>query len=104
LGSIYVRNHLADDLSLPLVARLFGVSPEHLTRSFRRYLGVSFHQHVLSERVAAAKERLRAPSTNSVTDVAFATGFQSSSNFNKAFKQHTGMTPTAFRSGEGAVV
>lgn len=104
LGSIYVRDHLADDLSLPQVARLFGVSPEHLTRSFRRYLGVSFHQHVLSERVAAAKERLRAPGRDSVTDVAFATGFQSSSHFNKVFKQYTGMTPTAFRAGEGAAV
>jgi AraC-like DNA-binding protein len=101
LASVYVQSHLAEDLPLARVAVLFRVSPEHLTRSFRRHLGVSFHQHVLSQRVAAAKERLRQQPGESVTDIAFATGFQSSSNFNKVFKQHTSTTPTMFR-GEGA--
>jgi AraC-like DNA-binding protein len=98
---IYVQNHLADELSLVNVARLFRVSPEHLTRSFRRHLGVSFHQHVLAQRVTWAKDLLRESGTANVTDIAFAVGFQSSSHFNKVFKRRTGMTPTSFR-GEGA--
>lgn len=96
-ASGYVQNHLSDDLSLSAVARIFKVSPEHLTRSFKRQLGVSFHRHVLSERISASKELLRNSLTTSITDVAFGTGFQSSSHFNKVFKAHTGLTPTEFR-------
>lgn len=98
-ASSYVQNHLVDDLSLTAVAAVFRTSPEHLTRSFRRQLGVSFHQHVLQQRVAAAKDRLRMQRTASVTDIAFATGFQSSSHFNRVFKAHTGTTPTDYRNG-----
>lgn len=97
-ASSYVQNHLSDDLSLSAVAALFKVSAEHLTRSFGRQLGVSFHRHVVMQRIAAAKELLRLQPNASVTDVAFATGFQSSSHFNKVFKTHTGMNPTEFRS------
>jgi AraC-like DNA-binding protein len=97
-ASAYVQNHLADDLSLSTVSALFRVSGEHLTRSFSRQLGVSFHRHVVLQRIAAAKEMLRLQTEASVTDIAFATGFQSSSHFNKVFKAQTGLNPTEFRS------
>jgi len=96
----HVRNHLADPLPLARVAKWFGVTPEHLTRSFRRHLGMSFHRYVLAERVAAARERLRNQPEASITDIAFAVGFESSGHFSKVFKRFTRLTPGGFRATE----
>ncbi len=97
--ALHVRNNLSEPLMLAGTAALFDVTPEHLTRSFRRQLGVSFHRYVLSERVAAAKKRLRDQSEVSVTEIAFATGFESSSHFCKVFKKQTLLSPSQFRKG-----
>ena len=97
----HVRNNLAEPLSLGEVGALFQVTPEHLTRSFRRQLGVSFHRYVLAARVAWAKEQLRNRPEASVTDIAFECGFVSSAHFGKVFKQHTLMTPSRFRETRG---
>lgn len=96
----HVRTHLADPLPLNEVAEWFDVSPEHLTRSFRRHLGISFHRYVLAERIAAARERLRNQPDATITDIAFATGFESSGHFAKVFKRFTRLTPSAFRDTE----
>ncbi|HSI09406.1 MAG: AraC family transcriptional regulator [Rariglobus sp.] len=93
----HLRKNLVGDLSLQSVARRFKVSPEHLTRSFRRRLGISFHRYMLVERITAAKELLRGQPHKSVTDVAFETGFESPGHFSKVFKKHTRLTPTQFR-------
>ncbi|WP_157837045.1 helix-turn-helix transcriptional regulator [Geminisphaera colitermitum] len=93
----HVRNNLAERLALGDVASRFRITPEHLTRSFQRQLGVSFHRYVLAERIAQAKERLRNQPGATVTDIAFECGFVSSDHFGKVFKRHTLMTPSEFR-------
>lgn len=96
----HVRNHLSDPLPLGQVAEWFGVTPEHLTRSFRRHLGMSFHRYILAERVAEARERLRNQPETTITDIAFAVGFESAGHFGKVFKRHTRLTPGEFRATE----
>lgn len=96
----HVRQHLADPLPLGQVAAWFGVTPEHLTRSFRRHLGLSFHRYVLAERVAKARELLRNQPGTTITDIAFAVGFESAGHFGKVFKRHTRLTPGEFRATE----
>ncbi|RRJ98855.1 AraC family transcriptional regulator [Opitutaceae bacterium TAV3] len=96
-GCSHVRNNLAERLALGDVASHFKITPEHLTRSFQRQLGVSFHRYVLAERIAQAKERLRNQPGATVTDIAFECGFVSSDHFGKVFKRHTLMTPSEFR-------
>lgn len=72
------------------------VSERHLRRALRRELGVSPVELAQTHRLLLAK-RLLAETTLSVTDVAFASGFESLRRFNVAFRERYGMSPSALR-------
>lgn len=93
----HVERHLASDLALEKVARHFRVSPEHLTRSFQRHLGVPFHRYVISQRIAAAKRMLEQEPDVSLTEIALSLGFSSSSAFSRCFRQFTHRSPSEHR-------
>jgi transcriptional regulator GlxA family with amidase domain len=92
----YIEAHCRRCLPLREVAAAVGVSPAHLSRLFSRHQGGGFAAAVRRERLGHAASMLseaRAP----VTEVAFAAGFQSLSQFNRSFKAHYGLTPRAYR-------
>lgn len=93
----YVRTHLHEDLSLQRVARLFAVSPEHLTRTFRREKGEPFYRYVLLQRVMESKRLLNLNPEMSLTELAYSLGFASSTQFSRIFKTLTGETPSEYR-------
>ncbi len=96
-GARYVQEHLGDELTLARVAELLAVSPEHLTRTFRRDFRVSFYRYVLLLRVEEAKRLLWGPAEVPIAAVAAAVGFQSLSHFSRTFRRLTGQTPSSFR-------
>ena len=78
------------------LAAELGVSERHLRRALRRELGVSPHELAQTHRLLLAR-RLLAETALSVTDVAFASGFESLRRFNVAFHEQYGMSPRALR-------
>jgi AraC family transcriptional regulator len=82
--------------TLPALAKLAALSPNHLNELFRRDLGVSPHQHLLRERIRRAKEILGGSDTP-ITNLAVDLGFASSQHFAKMFKKNTGTTALEFR-------
>ena len=82
--------------SLPSVAREVGVHPVHVARSFRRFLGCTFGDHLAKSRVRRAFELLLNPN-RPIVDVAYACGFADHAHLCRTFKKSTGLTPTAFR-------
>jgi AraC-like DNA-binding protein len=66
------------------------------SRFFTRTVGITFHDFVQQWRVAVAVDRMMT-TDNSLTEIAFATGFQSMITFERAFKKLTGMPPSEFR-------
>lgn len=54
----FIRDNVAADLSLTVLARIAGVSPPHFATAFRGSLGVAPHRYVLGERIAAARRLL----------------------------------------------
>ena len=93
----YVCSSLCEDLTLRTVAKRFAVSKEHLTRSFRKEMDISFYQYVLLQRVAEGKRLLREAPDVTVSDIAYLIGFPSASHFNRHFKALTEQTPSAYR-------
>lgn len=94
----FVEAQLAFDLGLVELATLTGYSPDHFARLFKKSLGVSPHQYLLSRRVERAKTMLR-DAKHSLAEVAHACGFSSQAHFSAVFKQHTGVTPGVYRRG-----
>jgi AraC family transcriptional regulator, regulatory protein of adaptative response / DNA-3-methyladenine glycosylase II len=72
------------------------VSERHLRRALRRELGVSPVELAQTHRLLFAK-RLLAETALPVTDIAFASGFESLRRFNVAFRERYGMSPSALR-------
>ena len=94
-----IQLRAADDLSLADLARELGVSKYHLSYRFKKAVGVTFRSYVLRARIERAKGLLQDKHV-SVTEVAFTVGFNDLARFDKLFKRHMGLTPSAYRAGQ----
>ena len=92
----HVRAHLAEPLRLADVARVAGLSPFHFHRVFRAMLGVTLADFVKQRRLAHALGLMAQVPRPSLTAIAGACGFASSSDFSRSFRQRFGAPPSAF--------
>jgi len=83
-------------LSLAAVALALGVHPVHVARSFRRFMGCTFGDHLAAIRIRKAFELLR-NSKMPIVEVAYACGFADHAHLCRTLKKSTGLTPSAFR-------
>jgi AraC family transcriptional regulator len=83
-------------LSLGRLALSLGVHPVHVARSFRRFMGCTFGEHLAEVRIRKAFELLR-NSKRPIVEVAYACGFADHAHLCRALKKSTGQTPSAFR-------
>ena len=84
------------DLSLIKLARRMGVPARELSAMVNRQCGKNIAQWINGFRIAAACEQL-ACSDTPVTTVMLDCGFFTKSNFNREFRRHTGLSPSAYR-------
>src|SRR5262249_44189393 len=94
------RKYIAErsDEALPLikVARFVQIHPNYFSEKFREVTGLSFVDYLARIRVTKATELLKNPELR-ISEIAFAVGFQSLSQFNRVFKRLMGGSPTEFR-------
>jgi len=95
----YLRERLAEDLSLRILARVAAFSPFHFHRVFRAITGETLFGFIQRLRVEKAATALIIHPDESVLAVALDHGFASSATFARAFKAHFGMSATAWRAG-----
>lgn len=86
----YVHSHLAEPISLDTLASLSHYSKSYIIRLFRKNTGQTPTGYINACRIELAKELLQ---DKSVTETAFACGFNNLSYFIKVFRKHTGETP-----------
>ena len=93
------RLHLDPDLSAGALAEAIGATPRELSEVLTRELGQSFFEAVAARRVEEAKARLADPAQADATvlEILHASGFNSKSAFHRAFREHAGQTPSAYR-------
>lgn len=83
---------------LPKLLELSGISQEHLTREFRKYLNMTPTEFINQKRISYAAE-LVLNSSNDMIDICFMCGFNSLSHFYHIFKKTYGCSPTQFIKG-----
>jgi AraC-like DNA-binding protein len=96
------RECLLRDVPLRDVALHVGMSEGHFSRTFHHSTGLTFGEYVARHRVDRARELMRDPRVR-ITDAAFASGFQSLSQFHRIFRKIVGASPRDFRKSLGAV-
>lgn len=79
------------------MARSCRVGATYLTIACKELFNTTPSDHLVQIRLAHAASMLRDEPTRKITDIAFATGFNSSQHFATRFRRHYGMTPGAFR-------
>ncbi|MBM7806087.1 transcriptional regulator GlxA family with amidase domain [Geodermatophilus bullaregiensis] len=101
----WARAHLADDLSVDVLARRALMSPRSFARRFKATTGTTPHAWLLGQRLAAA-ETLLEDSDASVEEVARLVGFGTAAGFREQFVRRRGVSPRAYRQTfrTGAVV
>lgn len=92
----YIEQHTEQPLSLDLLARRVGYSEYHLSRKFRREMGVPVSTYIRYARVERAKLLLTA-TDKSVREIAALLCFCSGSHFSGVFCKITGKTPQRYR-------
>jgi AraC family transcriptional regulator len=92
----HIMSQLAQPLRLQDVARAAGFSPFHFHRVFKALLGETPNSFVKRQRLERALRLMSHAPQRTLTDVALACGFQSSSDFSRSFKQQYGLPPRAF--------
>jgi AraC family transcriptional regulator len=92
----HVMRHVGEPLPLEEVAAAACFSPFHFHSIFRALVGETVHDLVKRVRLERALQMLSHREKISLTEVALACGFSSSSDFSRAFRGHFGMPPRVF--------
>ena len=95
----FIHEHADEELSLSEVAKAASVSRNHLSEKFKQITGVNFVDYVGRVRTEKAR-RLLQDGDLRISEIAFAVGFQSLSQFNRVFKKVSGKSPTEFRAAQ----
>lgn len=93
----FVREHLGEpELSVKYLADLLHCSADYLSHLFHLETGERLITYIHRERIGAAISMLRNTSL-SISEIAYALGFESQAYFSRVFKQVAYKTPSAYR-------
>ena len=98
-ASLYMRMHFRDNLSLDDIASYVNLNSSYFCKIFHSEMGTSPKQYLSALRLEYAKKLLSITDLP-VIEICFACGYNSLSNFLKAFKQKYGFSPKCIRSRE----
>jgi AraC family transcriptional regulator len=89
----HISTHLTEPLRLEQLARLAHFSPFHFHRLFRSLVGEPLHAFVRRLRLERAVSQMAHGPPTTLTAIALRSGFGSSSDFSRAFRQAYGFRP-----------
>ncbi|MCU6708578.1 AraC family transcriptional regulator [Paenibacillus sp. J5C_2022] len=92
----YVDSHLQRELTLEELASVLHLHPNYFSKYFKRHFGVSPLKYVSRKRMEHAKLLLKT-SSQSIKEIAQATGFEDANYFSKTFRREVGYSPTEYR-------
>ncbi len=92
----YIFEHLGEPLRLDEVAAHLNMSPSAFSRYFKRVMGKTFSRFVNELRVSQSCRALL-ETERPIAEIAFESGFNNLSNFNRRFRELRGASPREFR-------
>lgn len=91
-----IQNDLAGDLSVASMADSVHVTPNYLSRIFKRQTGEGCNEYIVRKRIEKAKCLLETTSIKA-GEIAGMVGYHDINYFSLAFKKQTGVSPTKYR-------
>lgn len=99
----FIESRLPDPrFDLASAAAKFGVTSRHVQKLFQRE-GTTFSRYVLERRLETTRSLMLQQIDRPISTIAYDTGFGDLSYFNRVFRRHFGMTPSAMRNTSSMV-
>ncbi len=95
---LYIHRHYCERIALSDVAAEAHLSPGYFSELFKKATGQNFKSYLTELRIKTAC-RMLTKTDASVTEICFACGFDSFSNFMRTFKARQGVSPLKYRQG-----
>lgn len=97
LGDLFnlLERHFADGPSLQQMANKLFLSPSRISHLFKDLCGIGYSQYILCRRLEQS-EHLLQQTDHDITSISYQLGFSNPSHFCRSFKEHIGITPTAY--------
>ena len=92
----FVQNHLAEEISLSVLAEEFHFSTQYVSQLFKNEIGVNFLTYLTNIRMEKAKKLLLSTDLP-IAEVSEQTGYGDYRVFTKVFKKSEGVTPSQYR-------
>ncbi len=96
----YIEPRISSPLTLYEIASAAGLSPNYFSLLFKKACKISLWDYIVSKRVEIAQRMLTANPHMNILDIALSCGFNSTANFNKAFRRFSGITPKEYRKSD----
>ncbi|RSK40341.1 AraC family transcriptional regulator [Mangrovimonas spongiae] len=94
----YIKQNLTNkDITVDLLAEKACMSTSHFHKKFKNTLGVSPIDYINSEKIRFSKKLIKEAKDLRMSEIAFKSGFNNTSYFNRQFKKMELMTPQQFK-------
>ena len=92
----HISTQFMKRITIDSLSEQFDIPTSTLKRCFKGVYGTTIHHYLKECRINAAKHLLQ-ESDQSILEIANAVGYENGSKFTSAFKEATGVTPSAYR-------
>lgn len=92
----FISKNYMDELRLPELASLAGMSSSAFSRFFKLHTGRNISEYIIDLRLGYAA-RMLVDTAKSISEIGFDCGFNNLSNFNRIFKKKKGCSPSEFQ-------
>ena len=92
----FLQEHLAEEISLSVLAEEFHLSAQYISQLFKSEIGVNFLAYLTNIRMEKAKKLLLTTAL-SIADISAQCGYGDYRVFTKVFKKSEGITPSQYR-------
>lgn len=92
----YIARHYRSQIRVPDIAAVVDLHPDYASTLFRKTFGITLTSLITRHRIAESQRRLLT-TDDSILQISHASGFETLSRFNRAFKDAAGITPREYR-------
>ena len=94
----FIKNNLTNkDITVELLAEKACMSTSHFHKKFKNTLGISPIDYINSEKIKFSKKLIKQSKNLRISEIAYKSGFNNISYFNRQFKKMEMITPQQFK-------
>lgn len=99
----FIHDKLSEKIELNTLASNVNVTSSYLCKQFKKSTGLTIVEYINRHRIERAKELLTSKNTR-IIEIAYETGFQSLSQFNRSFQRYAGQSPSDYKTNKSTAL